>query len=517
MIESGDGWKFAAHLADRGFFADQLVEHVVTGHRAVRRVFSDKFSRDAAAVEAVRAQCSLAAPMQHPAIPAVYMVEEVQRQLCVYFEYVQEPYLDAEVARVPFAGPGVWSRRGLLLVRAFARMQQLGIGTDRVRLDNIAMHGPMVRFATRWPLANLSELEAAQSLFLQRLVQSPYGGVYAVNGAYPERACLARLKDLLYHLATGKTDRTVGEAIEAAKSSGNTLAPLGVDSGIERILRGLHDPKGPDAITTLEVLEAALSEMAGGRRRSGGPSRASEPQPALADAPPVAAAPGPRRPAPLPELKPRPGDAPRREEKDAPHSSSRPSSNSIEAIAADAEEDRAYLYPNRNKTPAAATPTAKAAAPSSGGLSALTSSASAKPASASGGGTGRMIGIGLAAVVGIAVVVGAAFFLLGGRGKNLPPTASIAPVNTQVQMYQTIMLDGSGSTDPEGAPLKYSWRVLDLDRTNYKFSRNADGTARTTDLQFFQTGTFRVQLEVFDGKFLSAPPAELTFTVSPRG
>ncbi len=94
---------------------------------------------------------------------------------------------------------------------------------------------------------------------------------------------------------------------------------------------------------------------------------------------------------------------------------------------------------------------------------------------------------------------------------NQPPTAN-AGSNQAVQVGQTVQLNGSGSSDPEGHLLTYSWTIT---------SRPSGSTAALTNSTTVNptfvpdaAGTYTVQLVVNDGTQNSAP-ATVTITAAP--
>jgi len=75
------------------------------------------------------------------------------------------------------------------------------------------------------------------------------------------------------------------------------------------------------------------------------------------------------------------------------------------------------------------------------------------------------------------------------------PVAEIDPGETIITLNQEIMLDGSGSTDPEGDPLNYSWFLLE-GSTGLIFSSQTGSTIRVTAES---GGDYVVGLMVDDG------------------
>ena len=85
---------------------------------------------------------------------------------------------------------------------------------------------------------------------------------------------------------------------------------------------------------------------------------------------------------------------------------------------------------------------------------------------------------------------------------NRPPTASAGGPYAGVR-NQPITFDGTGSSDPDGDPLTYSW----------DFGDGATGTGPTPSHAYTSLGVFTVTLVVSDG-VLSSPPAAAPVTIS---
>lgn len=82
--------------------------------------------------------------------------------------------------------------------------------------------------------------------------------------------------------------------------------------------------------------------------------------------------------------------------------------------------------------------------------------------------------------------------------ENRPPVALITVPQTTVVVGETVRLDGSSSSDPDGDPLSFRWRFL---------SRPPDSEAELADLRAAQTsfvpdvpGVFELELAVEDGR-----------------
>ncbi|MBI3778299.1 MAG: hypothetical protein HY274_05225, partial [Gammaproteobacteria bacterium] len=94
---------------------------------------------------------------------------------------------------------------------------------------------------------------------------------------------------------------------------------------------------------------------------------------------------------------------------------------------------------------------------------------------------------------------------------NRPPIANAGP-NQTVLINQTVQLDGSGSADPDGATITYSW----TQPTGPVQAGLSSATAASPTFSTNVTGTYGFALVVNDGMVDSAP-ATVNVTVKPPG
>jgi hypothetical protein len=84
---------------------------------------------------------------------------------------------------------------------------------------------------------------------------------------------------------------------------------------------------------------------------------------------------------------------------------------------------------------------------------------------------------------------------------NAPPVVAITadPASRNVAANELLVLDGTGSFDPEGTPLAYSWAVTPA--TGFTMSHSVPGKA---ELRFFTPGVYSVTMTVTDAATNSA-------------
>jgi uncharacterized protein YegL len=85
---------------------------------------------------------------------------------------------------------------------------------------------------------------------------------------------------------------------------------------------------------------------------------------------------------------------------------------------------------------------------------------------------------------------------------NQPPTASCGTVPAEVLVGQTVQLDGSGSSDPEGKTLSYQWAFVSKPADSQAVI--ADPTSAVTSFKADKEGSYEVKLTVKDPEGASA-------------
>ncbi|MEQ8818729.1 MAG: PKD domain-containing protein [Sumerlaeia bacterium] len=488
--ETQNCWAYLEKLDDRGFFEDHLVGHALTGHKAILRLYSENFSTDETAWGAVKKQAELAGPKTHPSIPAIFDIGTwPSGQKYVLFERIPGESLQQAVERLAGRDPRKLAFLLLPLLARLRELRDLGVAFDRLRLENIVFHDGVPRIVDRWPVASADPASAGGSPFLERLLQSPMGGVYVCAGKFPQERSFNRIKNILFYLASSQTEKNLTQALE---SGGH----LSVESELQPILMGMHDPAGPGGLRTLEDVERELRKLAQpvaedlSRSSSMALVSQADVSRGRVSAAPAASAPASVTAPPAPRL----------------------AANAPAADPASDNEDMSHLYPTRRASGSSSTKTALTDVPldksppaASADKLAMAARRQKSPSNA-----GKYIKIGalaFGAVLLLAGLVAGALFAISlfTGGKNNPPVAAIAPPDGPLRVNEPATLDASPSSDPDGDALSYEWRVLELDPQYYTFSRNKSTEAQRPTVQFFQSGEYTVTLRVFDGTTYSEP------------
>ncbi len=543
MIEPGSGWRFREHLLDLPLLQDQVVEHVLTGHLAMRRVYSDEVCRDARALEEIQEQVAHVAAVRHRGMSRFAIAEKIATRLAVTAEYVQGTSLKTLTLAGNFKAPARWAAHARLVTRLLRSLSREGLGIDRVRLSQLVFAGSVLRVSS-WQPVSPHGLET-DGVVLKALRQVPTGGVYYRGETQPRPTEWKQLMTILYCMASAQVDRDIAAAKEFYSKQEHSHSALGIEAPIEALLLRFRDEMNPEAawhwddlLSGIELLirghekapaapravsvSMAPANSSSSRQKSSEPISESESQRFTLQAPvkpppevvvslPVAMSPQEvaereaRMLAASPSTSPSASSsatgvreqpagetpAPRRSREEV-YTRDELKMTGREGINDDAEEDRTYLYP-----------------PSSSSTEAVKKSGTVAVAKRR-----RLqkrwffVAIGIAGMAALAVMgfMWAQSLLASRQRGNLPPVAAIAPVEGSHRAYDRIPLDGTPSTDPEGQALRYNWSVQGLrSGEEYLFEPNNSTRAGRTELRIYASGTYTVQLEVFDLAFKSEP------------
>lgn len=528
MIGNSICWRFIEPIADTGFYEDEVVEHLGTLHRARRRAFNPKLSKDEHALAEICRQGSLMGNVQYPALPRYYGGELVEGQYTIVSELIEgRPFIESGV-RGGYQGILDWCDNVLKLVEELTPLEAIKVDFSRIRSNQIVVSARgRLRFTTTWPVGNVQRDRLDASPFLARLVASPHGGLFVSDGPVDMLAAMENLQLVLFHLATGSEIRTVAMALEEDRKekarTGATELPavMGIESTIAELILSLKREDGSREIQSLPALATAarklrkrtqqrMEEDRTGKRaaasgqssanfgrvvpptegegsgRSGtessGPFFPTAPPSAMAVARDMAASPAPRS-----DSKAAP--KPRAQALDATPEEQKPQYVRVEE---EFEHDTAdALYPKRPDMVANAEGVEVK-------IKELPKAKSRKAA-----GIRNMVLV----VVAIVIVLFGAMKLYEASKtvENLAPVAVISSAPTKIAGIEKVVFDAAGSNDPENKALTYHWKVIDPENVDCVFRPNDTAAAMQTNVQFFQGGTMTVQLRVFDGALFSEP------------
>ncbi len=527
MIGNSICWRFIEPIMDAGFFEDEIVEHLGTLHRARRRCFNAKLSKDEHALSEICRQASLMGNVQHPALPRYYGGELVEGQYTIVDELIEGGRFIDLGTKGGNQGILDWCDNVVRLCEELAPLEALRVDYSRLRSNQIVVTTRgRLRFTTTWPVGTVSRERIDGSPFLARLVASPFGGMFVADGPPDPGPCMDAIQGIVFHLAAGKDTRSVAEALEEERremaQTGARELPscIGLEKSLGELILSIRRPDGTREITSLQALSAAArklrkrtaqrmeEERTGRRAAATGQSSANlgriapgtapasspaVPKPAITHdssgpffptaASPMAAAREMATPRDEPLVKPRPKAI------DGP-----PADQKLEYVKAAEEVDEdaaAALYPKRPDVVVAAggqevrvTELPKASSPRL-----------------------RLFrNLFLAAVgIGIAGAVAFHFIKIASTPLNQPPTAVISKAPTRVLGIEKVRFEARGSTDPEQKPLTYHWKVIERQPADYRFIPNDSAEAVSTEAQFFTGGKVMVELRVFDGSLFSEP------------
>lgn len=104
------------------------------------------------------------------------------------------------------------------------------------------------------------------------------------------------------------------------------------------------------------------------------------------------------------------------------------------------------------------------------------------------------------ALISLIIIGTTAVLLLLSFDSNDPPSAVIGDIPATIDHGESVLLDGSNSTDPDGDELEYLWNITG---GGYSGQGGLYSSERTFMFTFPEPGTYTVKLRVTDprGKF----------------
>lgn len=524
-------WRFVEPHSKSSHYQDDIVYHTLTEHRAIRRVFSERVAADPVAVKAIKRQITEASAATPPVLPFNYMLFEEDGALALVFEYVAGKPLQVCIQDRSYKKTVDWARAATRLTEALLDLREQKIRFEKITAGQIVLteQGTM-RLNTRCPVGQPESEELESSQVLSRMHRQAESGVYA-GGIPNERAEMGVLSDILLKMYAGEHSDFITFCDDV-----NKRQQKGVEiSGAAIILKDLFDgPGGKGTLTSLDTLRERLSALVSSERekeQSGEPSQPSQTAYPRTAPPsqPTAPAPSPASSAENPFAAPSPSasnPAPAPDPASNPYATPEPkppsSSGEKKRLTKPKEQlHRPEGFPSFNPDQASANPYAAETGPAPEGgagsrASRSSSSVIGRPVDAKKNNTMMIIIIAVAVIA----VGGGGYFamgMLGGGGNgatvgapNQRPVAQITPLeSTSIQLNEVLPISAAESSDPEGEPLRYNWRVVSPEGAEIIFTdiNDTDGTrtnlyitdANGITVQFTERGSYTLELTVRDG------------------
>lgn len=526
MIESAFGYKFRDHISETILYEDQIVEHVLTGYIAQRRVFPKRLLQDETAFLAVKDQVRLASSISHPNVPSIINAGLKDEQYLIIQQKFQGENLELISQRKHANTPKDWAQIAKRLVRLLNSLQLNGIAFDRIHLRDIVYNNQLILVSSRYPVGKTGPEALEKSPFLQRLFESNTSGIYHVQGRFPVEECLSTAKNLLFQLACSRQYETVDAAhsvqVERMRTSGQhkVYSALGIESSIEEIIMRIHNQTDANAIRSLDELSVVLdkfdpvkvvhSTIPMGMKQIPESELKNEHQfaqdfgsetntPKSSSKTGLKAVSGPTSPAkPVQQVVVVP--------KHLPESDYAPSTGGTRQMVGtpsvdDVEEDRSYLYPTAQTSGSSSSSEVRK---SKERISTEVNTTNNQKSSKSLPVVPIIIGVVVIALIGIGVVMLPVLM----KKENTAPKAMIeAADGTITKMTVPLKISGKGSSDPdENTTLAYTWSLSspNLDATDY-IIKPTDSSGSEITVSIFKQGTFPLELVVFDGSLKSVP------------
>ncbi|MCC6546499.1 hypothetical protein IT570_04960 [Candidatus Sumerlaeota bacterium] len=265
MIHPSDKWRFVEPLGDKGFFEDDVVQHIVTEHRALRRAMSERASADPVCLEEVTQQASLAATYTAPALPRIYCMETVRGRATIIMELVTGAPLDDEINHQKFIAPYEWASFASKLIDELLELRQCSTRFHKLDSEHIVLQDSGdIRITSRWPVGTVQPPTLEASPLLQRMVEQQRVGVYTSTAPANEAGEVEAVKNILTRMAAGSTRHSFEQLREEVRRAPNmhSSALAGVDVAIARILMGMHPrPDGTGEFTNLFNVQAVVKRL----------------------------------------------------------------------------------------------------------------------------------------------------------------------------------------------------------------------------------------------------------------
>lgn len=544
MIHPSERWRFVQEIDDKGFYEDEMVIHHLTGLRAFRRSFSEKFSADKSAVQVVLDQMKLAARSQATMLPFVFVAENVNGRLTLVMELVEGQSVLDLVSRRTLSKPREWARFAIKLLNAMVEARKVGARFDRLSLAHMTLtpNGEL-HLTRRFPMGNISKQEIEHSEYLERLDMIRDGGVYTSKQPPDERTELRVLSEVLCKIASGSVKNTLNFLKNEVKANPTYhSSPLAsVEREIAEIILQMNGSGEGDPIYSFDQLIRILGPIANPPKQEritpspqGVATTPSQtPLPGGAIIPPSAI----QSASPIPSTPPldfRNGDdtisnpfetpqivASQQPDKfPTPASSSGTPTPSPQLPPSSAVEEEINPYAAAPLSPPSPIPSNLSTNGSDSAFPGVTS-----PPQPTGEKVSKKLNLtfllwGAIAVIALALIVGGAIFatsFFSSDKQNSPPVAEFVEQKLGTfKINEPVLLDGSLSRDlDEGDNLNYSWTLVRPAKASIIFTDPETNISKEAlsfmtkspkvTINFQNHGIHEIRLQVNDGQRYSQP------------
>ncbi len=266
MIQPSKRWRFVKEIEDRGYCEDEIVIHHLTEHRAMRRSFSEKFSKDETVKEQVKRQMIEAARCRPPALPLVYAIEEVHDRLTIICELVTGIPVKDLVNEGKLSKQKKWLKFAYQLLTELIHLREADARFERLPIEHLVVtENDEIRINQRQSIGRVSQDIISQNALIQRFQLGKHGGVYTSSEGPDEEAEMLALRDILLKAGSGNVNNSYEKlrqmVLDNPKMYSSSLGE--VDSRVAEIIVRISGESvgGKDPIRTLQQARNAVSSL----------------------------------------------------------------------------------------------------------------------------------------------------------------------------------------------------------------------------------------------------------------